>query len=58
MKKVKEWFKYNWLYVLIGMLAVLTILFIIFEIWVFVTYKDTPIKDIPYWVLWFLPGKN
>lgn len=58
MKKVKEWFKYNWIYALIGILGVLTISFIIFEVWVFITYKDVPLKDLPYWVIWFLPGRK
>lgn len=36
---------------------VIVSLFIIFEVYLWVTYGNKPIEEIPLWVLWFLWGK-
>lgn len=58
MKKAKNKSEEKWLYIVIIIFSILFLTMAVFEIWIFVTYKDTPIKDVPYWVWWFLPGRN
>ena len=36
---------------------VIVISFIIFEVYLWVTYGNKPIEEIPLWVLWFLWGR-
>lgn len=57
--KIKKWFKeQNWLFIVLMILMVILIVSIlltaIFYIWAFMTYKDTPISELPWWVLWML----
>ena len=58
-KKIKDKLKnINWFSILIVILAVIAIICalstIILYIWAFMTYKDTPISEIPGWIIWIL----
>ena len=59
LKKIKDKLKnINWFGILIVILAVIGIICalstIILYIWAFMTYKDTPISEIPGWIIWIL----
>ena len=35
-------------------ILVILILLIVFEVYLWVTYGNKPVEEIPFWVLWFL----
>lgn len=50
----KRWEPYDifWFSVM-AVLVILCIALIVVKIYTVVVYWDTPIKDLPYWVVWF-----
>ena len=54
MKKIIKFFKNNINeIILISFFSILVLAFLIFDIVTMIVYKDTPIDEIPSWVLWF-----
>ena len=50
-------------YIYVGFLVLMflgLVAFIIFRVWVFFTYGDTPVTELPAWVWWIMQsgGKN
>lgn len=37
-------------------ILILILAFIIFYVYVIIRYADTPVDEVPYWVIWFLYG--
>ena len=59
LSRIKKWFKkQNWgvsIFVILMIVAIIAALVTIsFYIWAFETYKDTPLAEIPEWVIWIL----
>ena len=57
--KIKKWFKeQEWGAIVCIILMIVVIISALaaigFYIWAFVTYKDTPLAELPWWVLWIL----
>ena len=55
MKKKK--FEINWLYVLYTVIILLAVASASMCIYCWITYGGKPVKEIPFWALWFMWGK-
>lgn len=42
------------LYVLLGILIVFVLSLMVLNIYAFIAYKDVPITELPWWVIWLL----
>lgn len=59
LSRIKMWFKeQEWGVIVLIILMIVVIISALVTmgvyIWAFVTYKDTPLAEIPGWVLWIL----
>lgn len=57
--RIKKWFKEQEWGVIICIILMIVVIIVALAaiglyIWAFVTYKDTPLAEIPGWVLWIL----
>lgn len=50
MKRIKK----HWVPLLATILVMLLLSLLILQAWAFITYKDVPLKDVPFWVNWLL----
>lgn len=51
---MKKWFKNHWVALLVVFLVLCLVGLLILQAWAFITYKDVPLKDVPFWVSWLL----